>query len=134
VLIDLAQELRSLEYSQRLARRERNLLSRPARPSTGRSLFDAAGKAGAQALGLESHGLVPGAPADFVTLDRGHPTLAGRAGDALLDAFVFADSRGMIDAVWRGGRQWVEGGRHVARDAVVARYVRALAGLGIAGR
>lgn len=134
VLIDMAQELRSLEYSQRLIRRERNLLASPACPSTGRTLFDAAGKNGAQALGMGSHGLAPGAPADFMTLDRGHPTLAGRGGDALLDAFVFADSRGMIDGVWRGGRQWVKGGRHVARDAVAARYMRALAGLGITGR
>jgi formiminoglutamate deiminase len=134
VLIDMAQELRSLEYSQRLARRERNLLSSPARPSTGRTLFDAAGKAGAQALGMAGHGLAPGARADFVTLDRRHPTLAGRAGDALLDAFVFADGRGMIDGVWCGGRQRVSGGRHMARDTVVARYVRALAGLGIAGQ
>lgn len=134
VLIDMAQELRSLEYSQRLVRRERNLLSSPACPSTGRVLFDAASKGGAQALGTGSHGLAPGAPADFVTLDRRHPTLADRAGDALLDAFVFTDSRGMIGGVWRGGRQWVIGGRHVARDAVVARYVRALAGLGIVGR
>jgi formiminoglutamate deiminase len=134
VLIDMAQELRSLEYSQRLVRRERNLLSSPACPSTGRTLFDAAGKAGAQALGMGGHGLAPGARADFMTLDRAHPTLAGRASDALLDAFVFADSRGMIDGVWRGGRRWVKSGRHVARDAVVARYVRALAGLGIAGQ
>jgi hypothetical protein len=49
----------------------------------------------------------------------------------LLDAFVFADSRGMIDGVWRGGRQLVRAGRHVARDAVVRRYCAALAGLGI---
>ena len=134
VLIDKAQELRSLECSQRLVRRERNLLSSPACPSTGRTLFDAAGKAGAQALGMGGHGLEPGARADFVTLDRQHPTLAGRAGDALLDAFVFADGRGMIDGVWCGGRQRVSGGRHMARDTVVARYVRALAGLGIAGQ
>jgi len=40
----------------------------------------------------------------------------------------------MIDGVWRGGRQWVRGGRHVARDRVVARYVRALAGVGITGQ
>lgn len=131
ILIDLAQELRSLEYSQRLARRERNLLSSNACPSTGRTLFDAAGRGGAQALGLGVHGLAPGARADFLTLDRAHPTLAGRAGDALLDAFVFADSRGMIDGVWRGGRQWVRAGRHVARDAVVRRYSATLAGLGI---
>lgn len=131
ILIDLAEELRSLEYSQRLARRERNLLSSSACPSTGRTLFEAAGRGGAQALGLGAHGLVPGARADFVTLDRAHPTLAGRAADALLDAFVFADSRGMIQGVWRGGRQWVRAGRHIARDAVVRHYSAALGGLGI---
>jgi cytosine/adenosine deaminase-related metal-dependent hydrolase len=58
--------------------------------------------------------------------------LAGRSGDALLDAFVFADGRGMIDGVWCGGRQRVRGGRHVARETVVRRYSGALAGLGIA--
>lgn len=133
ILIDLAQELRSLEYSQRLDLRARNLLSSTARPSTGRTLFGAAGKGGAQALGIDGFGLAPGARADFLTLASSHPTLAGRSGDALLDAFVFADSRGMIDGVWCGGRQYVSGGRHVRRDAVVRRYVAALAGLAARG-
>ncbi|MDT8758862.1 formimidoylglutamate deiminase [Sphingomonas psychrotolerans] len=132
VLIDLAQELRSLEYSQRLRHRARNLLSNAACPSSGRALFDAARRGGGQALGVEGASLAPGARADFVTFDSAHPTLAGRSGDALLDAFVFADSRDMIDGVWCGGRQWVRNGRHVAREAVVRRYSRALAGLAIA--
>jgi len=132
VLIGLAEELRSLEYSQRLVHRARNLLSSADSRSTGRTLFDAARRGGAQALGAAAHGLVPGARADFVTLDRSHPTLAGRSGDALLDAFVFANGGGMIDGVWCGGCQQVRGGRHVARDAVVRRYAAALAGLGIA--
>lgn len=132
VLIDLAQELRGLEYSQRLTRRARNLLSSPACPSTGRALFDAARRGGAQALGVASDGLAAGARADFLTLDLAHPTLAGRSGDALLDTFVFANGGGMIDGVWRGGKQWVRGGRHVARDAIVRRYAATLAGLGIA--
>jgi len=134
VLIDLAQELRSLEYSQRLLRRARNLLSRPDCPSTGRTLFDAARRGGAQALGVPKAGLAPGARADFLTLDLAHPTLAGCASDALLDAFVFANGGGMIDGVWCGGQQLVRSGRHVARDAVVRRYAKALAGLGIAAR
>jgi formiminoglutamate deiminase len=132
VLIDLAQELRSLEYSQRLTRQARNLLSSPDCPSTGRALFDAARRGGAQALGVAVGDLAPGAPADFVTLDCAHPTLAGRSGDALLDAFVFANRGGMIDGVWCGGRQRVQGGRHAAREAVVRRYAAVLAGLGIA--
>lgn len=134
VLIGLAEELRSLEYAQRLTARARNLLSSPACPSTGRALFDAARRGGAQALGVPGQGLAPGARADFFTLDPTHPTLAGRSGDALLDAFVFANGGGMIDGVWCGGKQWVRGGRHIARDAVVRRYAATLAGLGIAAQ
>ncbi len=129
VLIDLPQELRSLEYSQRLAQRGRNLLSTPERHSTGRALFEAAGQGGAQALGMEGFGLVEGVRADFLTLDRDHPTLSGKEGDELIDALVFADSRGMIDGVWRNGQEVVANGRHVARDAIAARYRRAMAEL-----
>ncbi len=126
ILIDMAQELRSLEYSQRLSLRARNVLSSAAQPSTGRTLFDAAGHGGAQALGIGAFGLAVGARADFLTLDRAHPTLASRSGDALLDALLFADSRGMIDGVWCAGRQQVRGGRHVARDKIARRYARTL--------
>jgi formiminoglutamate deiminase len=133
VLIDMAQELRSLEYSQRLGLRARNVLSSTTQPSTGRTLFDAAGRGGTQALGIGGFGLAPGARADFLTLNTAHPTLAGRSGDSRLDALVFADSRGMIDGVWCAGRQRVSGGRHVARDAIARRYAQTLKALSARG-
>lgn len=129
VRIDMAEELRLLEYGQRLDHQARNLLSTPDTPSTGRTLFQQAGQGGAQALGAGPFGLAVGAPADFVTLDPRHPNLVARSGDALLDALIFTGSAGMIDGVWRAGRQWVRSGRHVARDAIAARYGRALARL-----
>jgi formiminoglutamate deiminase len=58
VLLDGAEELRILEYSQRLARRARNVLARAEGQSTGRSLFDAALAGGAQALGARDAGLL----------------------------------------------------------------------------
>lgn len=125
VLIDAAEELRSLEYAQRLAHRARNVLGRADTPSTGRVLFDAALAGGARALGQTVAGLTVGAAADFVTLDATHPSLAARRGDALLDGFIFAGQR-MVDGVWRRGRRVVSGGRHVVRDAVAARYRLAL--------
>ena len=70
-----------------------------------------------------------GAPADIVSLDLDHAALAGAGTDTLLDRWIFAARHGAIDAVWRGGRQWVERGRHVAAEAVAARYRRTLAGL-----
>ncbi|MCC8939771.1 formimidoylglutamate deiminase, partial [Bradyrhizobium sp. Arg68] len=82
VLIGVADELRQLEYGQRLKHRERNVLSGRPGASTGRALFDHALAGGAEALAQTTVGLVPGARADIVTLDTAHPSLAGRRGDA----------------------------------------------------
>lgn len=122
VLIDAAEELRLLEYGQRLARRTRNVLAREAGNATGADLFKAAGAGGAQALGAPPPVLKLGAPADIVSLDPHHPSLVGRSGDAILDSFVFAGRRDLIDSVWRGGERLVTAGRHRRREAVVARY------------
>ena len=70
-----------------------------------------------------------GAPADFVVLDTGHPSLAGRRGDALIDGWIFAGQRSLVSAVWRRGRQVVREGRHVAREGIVRRYRAAVMAL-----
>ncbi len=127
VLIDATEELRLLEYGQRLASRGRNRM-RGASRSTGDSLWRAAVDGGGRALGALA-GLAVGNAADLVTLDASHPSLAGRSGAALADALVFAGGRAMIDGVWRRGRQVVRGGRHEARDAIAARYCTTLAAL-----
>jgi formiminoglutamate deiminase len=126
VLIDAAAELRGLEYAQRLVRRERNVLAPGAGRSTGAALFQAALAGGAQALGAEA-GLREGAPADIVALDLDHPSLSGRRGDALLDGWIFACRDNPVGAVWRRGRQVVADGRHLAREAIAARYRAAVA-------
>ena len=77
VLIDPAEELRTLEYGQRLTRRGRNLLARAPGASTGGNLFRAAAlSGGAQALGQPVDGLKTVQRADFVGLDETDPTLS----------------------------------------------------------
>lgn len=125
VLVSLPEELRLLEYGQRLTRRHRNILSDTVQPSTGATLFNTSLAGGAQALGAAS-GLRIGASADFFTLDANHPVLVSRHGDALLDSFVFAGNPSLVDCVWRAGAKRVSGGRHHARDAIAARYAAAL--------
>ena len=125
VLVDAAEELRLLEYGQRLHLRSRNVLARPG-TSTGRGLFDAALAGGAQALGVPA-GLRVGAPADLVELDRAHPGLAHRSDDRLLDGWLFAARGGAIRSVWCGGRRQVADGRHLAREAIATRYRATLA-------
>ncbi|MCZ0735983.1 formimidoylglutamate deiminase [Phreatobacter sp. AB_2022a] len=125
VLIGLPDELRQLEYSQRLAHRARNVLAAPG-GSTGRALFDAALTGGAAALG-GAEALRVGAPADLVSLRARHGL--DLAGDGLLDAWIFANGA-MVDGVWVHGVRQVVDGRHVARDAIGCRFtavMRALA-------
>lgn len=125
VQIGVAEELRMLEYSQRLARRGRAVMADPQR-STGRALYDRALAGGAQAGGAGA-GLVVGAWADIVSLDVDGIAFAGRTGDAVLDSWIFGAPRsGAIRSVWRAGREVVTNGRHVARDAVQTRYRQAL--------
>jgi formiminoglutamate deiminase len=120
VRIDATEELRLLEYGQRLARRERNQMAAIGR-STGGTLYRSALAGGSQALGGEC-GICIGAPADLVSLDADHPALIAREGDALLDGLIFAAGRDTIDCVWRRGRKVVSEGRHIARDTIRARY------------
>jgi formiminoglutamate deiminase len=127
VAIGVSDELRQLEYSQRLRDRARNVIARDAFRSTGRVLFEGALRGGARSLGLSpaQTGIEVGAPADFVSLDLASTTLMERREDALLDSLIFAGSR-VIDGVWRAGVKVVSGGKHRARDAVAARFRTAL--------
>ena len=127
VLIGIPDELRQLEYSQRLLHRARNVLA-VSGGSTGRRLFDAALTGGSAALGAGGAGIAAGASADFFAVEADQPTLADRTGDAILDAFIFAGAT-RIDAAWVRGKKQVEGGRHVARDGIAARFRKTMARL-----
>jgi formimidoylglutamate deiminase len=120
VAISGAGELGMLEYSQRFLSRRRNALA-PRGQSTGRTLFDASLKGGAQALDLGQAGIAVGARADLVVLDRDHIAFAGRSDDAILDSWIFGPSVGAIREVHVAGRRVVDGGRHIGRSAIEAR-------------
>lgn len=124
VLVGVADELRQLEYSQRLFHRGRNVLA-AAGQSNGRNLFSRAVAGGNQALGGQATGLTQGLPADFVSLDADAPSLAGKAGDAILDAWIFANGTS-VDCVWVHGRKQVEQGRHLLREAIGQKFKRVM--------
>jgi formimidoylglutamate deiminase len=120
VCISAVGELRMIEYTQRLQARARNLLADGSR-STGRVLFDAALRGGAQALAA-ALGFKVGAAADFVSLNAQDPSLAARSGDQILDSWIFAAHNHCVDSVWCAGVKRVEAGRHRQREAIAARY------------
>lgn len=125
ILIGAAEELRSLEYSQRLAHKARNVLASDQRSSVGNRLFNAALSGGAQALGI-ALGIAAGMRADIITLNVDHPSLCGRDRDQLLDSWIFAANQICVDTVWRHGRKLVVQGRHIAAEPIKMRYKQAL--------
>ena len=130
VSVSPVEELRWLEYGQRLARERRNVAAFGDAPSTGAGLWRAALAGGAQALGRPIGALEAGCRADIVVLDADHPLLAGRAGDVLLDSLVFSGNANVVRDVYVGGRRVVAEGRHTGEDAIAAGYRAAIAALG----
>jgi formimidoylglutamate deiminase len=120
VTIDVAEELRWLEYAQRLTLRRRNVLHDAATPSVGRYLYDAALRGGAQASGRRLGALATGHRADAVALAV--PPEAHTAGDELLDAAIFSSGAWRVRDVLAGGRVVVRDGRHLARDSGTAGF------------
>lgn len=125
IRIAWTEELRTLDYSQRLRDRSRAALA-TAGHSTGRVLVEGAAAGGAQAAGRDSGRIEPGRLADLMALDMTHPDMAGRRGDRLLDTAIFARDDRLVREVWSAGRHIVQDGRHVARDRIGAGYRAAM--------
>ncbi len=116
------EELRWLEYVQRLAMRRRNIAASPAQPSVGATLWREAAAGGAQAMARPMGAIEPGMRADLVVLDPEHINLVGRSGDRLLDAFIFAGGGQMVRHVMVGGKWIVRDGHHPEELTIAARY------------
>jgi formimidoylglutamate deiminase len=122
VTLDPAQELRLLEYGQRLSRRRRTLLADPAQPSVGEYLMRRVLAGGARALGINAGAIAPGARADLVVLDDSHPVLYGKQGAALLDSWVFGCNSTPVKDVMVGGEWRIQGGVHALEGEVAERF------------
>ncbi|HZF83979.1 MAG TPA: formimidoylglutamate deiminase, partial [Burkholderiaceae bacterium] len=126
VCVNAAEELLMLEYSQRLARRERNVAAEASQPQVATAMTLAAVQGGAQAAGRPVAGLAVGQQADFVVLDAAQVALAGLPAPEMLASHVFASQRtGAIDAVWVAGRARAHHGRHPLHDSAAAGFVAA---------
>ncbi|KQX84307.1 formimidoylglutamate deiminase [Variovorax sp. Root473] len=124
--VNAAEELLMLEYSQRLAKRQRNVGASAAQPHVATALTLEAVQGGAQASARAVGGLAAGQQADFVVLDAAHVALQGLSAPDMLSAHVFASHRtSAVDAVWVAGRARVAAGRHVLHDEAVSAFVAA---------
>ena len=112
VSLSVVEELRWLEYGQRLRDQRRNRVYRADQPMVGRTLFDAALAGGAQAMGQPVRGLAVGQRADWLVLDGNDPYLATAQGDAILNRWLFAGSDRQVRDVLVNGQWVIRDGHH----------------------
>lgn len=129
ISISPVEDLRMLEYSQRLTHRTRNVLAGGAEKSTGRALFERAARGGAQALQHNMGAIEVGKRADIVLLDREHHSMLGRSQDNALDAWIFSGGNSAVRDVYVGGRLLVKDREHLHQAAIVKKFKQTLARL-----
>ncbi len=121
IRISLSEELRTLEYSQRLRDKGRAMFA-TADKSTGRALYDQITAAGATAANRNAGSIAAGKQADLLALDLNATDLIGKSGDMLLDSYIFAGSDALISDVWSAGRHLVKKGAHIRQDTITIQY------------
>lgn len=129
ISVSPVEELRWLEYVQRLTHLSRNVSADAAGGSTGARLYKTALAGGAQALGRPVGAIDAGHRADIVIVDGEHPQLIGRQGDVLLDSLIFAGNANPVRHVMVGGAWCVRGGHHADEDAIAQSYRKTVEGL-----
>ncbi|UHQ24461.1 formimidoylglutamate deiminase [Lysobacter sp. 5GHs7-4] len=120
------EELRWLEYGQRLITRRRNIAVSTELPSVGDTLMRGVAASAADSTGHAIGTLAVGEYADALVLDEDAPVFAGVRDEDALDRWMFAGNRPAVRETWVGGRRVVADGRHRDRDAVAAAYRSAM--------
>lgn len=122
ISVNMQEELRWLEYGQRLFFQARAVTRIAGSASSGAALYRRCLDGGAQASGHKTGKIAKGYRGDLLVLDGDAPDLAGKSGDDILDVFIFAADGKLVRDVFCGGRQVVKDGHHAAEAAADEAY------------
>lgn len=124
ISVSAAEELRLLEYGQRLTLQQRNITAAATKNThTGAALYHEALKGGVQASGFDGGAIEKGRRADIITLDPKSALLAGTPDEKILDRFIFNGSQNMVNNTIVLGRLCVKNYRHFDEDNITAAYI-----------
>ncbi|MGH6894468.1 MAG: formimidoylglutamate deiminase [Dongiaceae bacterium] len=126
VSVSALEELRWLEYGQRLKHERRNRLSAGGKPEVADMLYSAALQGGAQAMGNQAGAIAAGKRADLVALDGNHPMLAHVIPEKLLGRWLFGGSDAWVKDVMVGGKWVIRDRHHAAEEAVRRAFAKAM--------
>ena len=124
------EELRWMEYGQRLRLERHNVCAQPGRqPDTAASLFERARAGGGRAAGHARWGLEAGARADLRVLDPDDASLLGLPPGRWLDALVFSSPSRPWRDVMVAGRWALRHHHHPQVERISAAFARAMGAL-----
>ena len=123
ISVSPVEELRWLEYGQRLLSRHRNVIADADEASVGKTLLRGVAESRASATGFDE------GDDELLQLDAEAPQFAGATADDIADRWIFAGNRNLVREVRIGGETLVADGRHRDRDAIAARYREAVSTL-----
>jgi formimidoylglutamate deiminase len=129
IATSVAEELRTLEYGQRLRDQRRNRLAAGPGRSVGRTIFDTALRGGTQALGQKLGAIAPGRVASFAVLDDQEPFIGAASGDQILDRWLFALGDRAVRDVMVAGRWRIRDRQHERDGPIDAAFRQVLAKL-----
>ncbi|NDV89645.1 formimidoylglutamate deiminase [Alteromonas sp. 345S023] len=125
VSLSIVEELRTLEYAQRLRDQQRNRLYRAQQQHIGDNLFQQARLGGNQACDVK-FGLAVGSRADFMVLDNQNPFVAASDPKDLLNRWIFACNENIIRDVYVAGQPQIKQYRHHYEDASRKKFINVI--------
>ncbi len=126
ISISPVEELRWLEYGQRLLCRRRNVMAHRHELHTGSALYASALAGGAQSSGRKIGRIAVGYRADFLVLDDQHPRLYGRCEQPLMDSWIFSGNENPVQDVYTAGVKVIEHGHHHDEDSIESGFKRVI--------
>lgn len=128
IRISMIEELRTLEYSQRLRDLGRNILA-DERGSVGATIYNQAAIGGAQALNRKAGKIAVGYLADLISINSDDVQLVGLQTNQIFDGLCFAATDRVVKNVWSAGRHMVQDGQHILKSEISKNYVAAMQNL-----
>ena len=122
VSISMIEELRLLEYGQRLKNHSRNVATSKNDIHTGSYLYHENLSGGAQASGFNNGSLEVGKRADIIVLDKSSPLLVGTPERNIIDRFIFNGNVNPIKHVMVAGKMVISDYHHPLGDQITAEF------------
>ena len=118
ISINPIEELRWLEYAQRLIKQQRAILATDKQASVGANLWQRAALGGAQSTNSNTGELAIGKQADLLVLDEQQTRLFAHSDQHRLDSLIFASQQNPVKDVMVNGQWVIQNGQHQHQSTI----------------